>query len=69
MGDIQEARPNLCRPVHGAVHRLMQVTLRDILIRDFDVETADRIFFNSVKKKRKRCETSLNNKRTRFMRF
>jgi predicted hydrocarbon binding protein len=36
--------------VHVAVYRLMQFTLRDILIRDFGVEEADRIFFEAGKK-------------------
>ena len=36
--------------MHLAVYRLMQFTLRDILIRDFDVETADRIFYEAGKK-------------------
>jgi predicted hydrocarbon binding protein len=50
LGDIEEGRPNLGPLVHVAVYRLMQFTLRDILIRDFDVETADRIFFEAGKK-------------------
>jgi len=36
--------------VHVAVYRLMPFTLRDMLIRGFDVETADRIFFEAGKK-------------------
>ena len=50
IGDIEEGRPNLGPMVHVAVYRLMQFTLRDMLIRDFDVETADRIFFEAGKK-------------------
>jgi len=50
LGDIQEGRPNLGPMVHVSVYRLMQFTLRDILIRDFDVENADRIFFEAGKK-------------------
>jgi len=50
LGDIQEGRPNLGPLVHVAVYRLMQFTLRDILIRDFGVEEADRIFFEAGKK-------------------
>ena len=50
LGDIEEGRPNLGPLVHVAVYRLMQFTLRDILIRDFDVATADRIFFEAGKK-------------------
>ena len=50
LGDIEEGRPNLGPLMHVAVYRLMQFTLRDILIRDFDVETADQIFFEAGKK-------------------
>ena len=50
LGDIEAGRPNLGPMMHLAVYRLMQFTLRDILIRDFGVETADRIFFEAGKK-------------------
>ena len=50
LGDINEGRPNLGPMVHVAVYRLMQYTLRDILIRDSGVEEADRIFFEAGKK-------------------
>ena len=42
LGDIEKGRPNLGPMVHVAVYRLMQFTLRDILIRDFGVEKADK---------------------------
>ncbi len=50
LGDIEAGRPNLGPMVHVAAYRLMQFTLRDILIRDFGVETADRIIFEAGKK-------------------
>lgn len=50
IGDIDEGRPNLGPKVHVAVYRLMQFTLRDILIRDFDVETANKVFYEAGKK-------------------
>jgi len=50
LGDIEEGRPNLGPMVNVAVYRLMQFTLRDVLIRDFGVENADRIFFEAGKK-------------------
>jgi predicted hydrocarbon binding protein len=50
LGDIEEGRPNLGPLVHVAVYRLMQFTLRDILIQNFDVATADNIFFEAGKK-------------------
>ena len=50
LGDFKEGRPNLGPMTHVAVYRLMQFTLRDILIRDFGVEKADRAFFEAGKK-------------------
>ena len=50
LGDIKEGRPNLGPMTHVSVYRLMQFTLRDILIRDFGVEKADRAFFEAGKK-------------------
>jgi predicted hydrocarbon binding protein len=50
LGDIETGRPNLGPMVHVAVYRLMQFTLRDILIREVGVETADKIFFEAGKK-------------------
>jgi len=64
LGDIQEGRPNLGPLVHVAVYRLMQFTLRDILIRDFGVEDADRIFFEAGKKAGEEfCKNILTQKR------
>ncbi len=50
LGDLKAGRPNLGPMTHVAVYRLMQFTLRDILIRDFGVEKADRAFFDAGKK-------------------
>ncbi len=50
LGDLTKGRPNLGPMTHVAVYRLMQYTLRDILIRDFGVEKADRAFFEAGKK-------------------
>jgi hypothetical protein len=50
LGDIEEGRPNLGPLVNVSVYRLMQFTLRDILIRDFGVEKTDRIFYEAGKK-------------------
>jgi uncharacterized protein len=49
LGDLKEGRPNLGPMTHVAVYRLMQYTLRDVLIRDFGVEKADRAFFQAGK--------------------
>ena len=50
LGDIAAGRPNLGPLMHLSVYRLMQFTLRDMLIRDFGVETVDRLFFEAGKK-------------------
>jgi predicted hydrocarbon binding protein len=64
MGDILKGRPNLGPMMHVAVYRLMQFTLRDILIRDFGVETADKIIFEAGKKAGEEfCENILTDKK------
>ena len=50
LGDIGEGRPNLGMTMNVAVYRLMQFTLRDVLIREYGVAEADRIFFEAGKK-------------------
>ncbi|MBS1370520.1 MAG: 4-vinyl reductase [Lentisphaeria bacterium] len=50
LGDIGDGRPNLGPTMSVAVYRLMQFTLRDVLIREYGVAEADRIFFESGKK-------------------
>jgi uncharacterized protein len=49
LGDLKAGRPNLGPMTHVAVYRLMQYTLRDVLIREFGVEKADRAFFDAGK--------------------
>ena len=49
IGNIGEGRPNLGNTMDVSVYRLMQFTLRDVLIKQFDVETADRIFYQAGK--------------------
>ncbi len=49
LGDLKAGRPNLGPMTHVAVYRLMQFTLRDVLIREHGVEQADRIFFEAGK--------------------
>lgn len=47
LGDISEGRPNLGTMTHVVVYRLMQFTLRDVLIRKIGVEETDRIFYQA----------------------
>jgi len=47
LGDVTEGRPNLGKMMYVSVYRLMQFTLRDVLITELGVEKADEIFFKS----------------------
>ena len=47
IGDIGQGRPNLGSTMDVAVYRLMQFTLRDVMIRNFGVDTADRILYEA----------------------
>lgn len=47
LGKIDEGRPNLGFTTDVSVYRLMQFTLRDVLIADVGVEKADRIFYRA----------------------
>jgi len=47
IGDVAQGRPNLGATMDVAVYRLMQFTLRDVLIAEFDAETADRIYYKA----------------------
>jgi len=47
LGDIKEGRPNLGQMMYVSVYRLMQFTLRDILIQELGAQKVDEIFFKS----------------------
>lgn len=47
IGNITEGRPNLGSTMDVAVYRLMQFTLRDVIIQEFDTATADRLYFKA----------------------
>lgn len=47
LGDIQLGRPNLGSTVELSIYRLMQYTLRDVLIKEIGVEKADKIFYDA----------------------
>ena len=49
IGNIGKGRPNLGSTMDVSVYRLMQFTLRDVLIKEFDAEAADRIFYEAGK--------------------
>ncbi|MBF0226515.1 MAG: 4-vinyl reductase [Desulfobacterales bacterium] len=47
IGDISAGRPNLGDSMNVAVYRLMQFTLRDVIIREFGVKAADRVYYKA----------------------
>lgn len=47
LGDIEEGRPNLGSTMDVSVYRLMQFTLRDVLIKNYGVEATDRVFYDA----------------------
>ena len=49
LGDLKLGRPNLGPTTHVAVYRLMQYTLRDVLIQELGAEKADQTFFAAGK--------------------
>jgi len=49
IGDVATGRPNLGPTMDVAVYRLMQFTLRDVIIQEFDTKTADRIYYKAGK--------------------
>ncbi len=49
VGDISLGRPNLGSAMDVMVYRLMQFTLRDVLAKRYDPDTADKIFYDAGK--------------------
>jgi len=47
LGNLAEGRPNLGDSMNVAVYRLMQFTLRDVLIQRMGVAAADRVFYDA----------------------
>jgi len=47
LGNVSLGRPNLGATTDVAAYRLMQFTLRDVMIRNFGVEAADRTFYEA----------------------
>ncbi|MCB2225178.1 MAG: 4-vinyl reductase [Desulfarculaceae bacterium] len=47
LGDVAEGRPNLGNNISVEVYRLMQFTLRDVIIQEYGPEAADRIYFRA----------------------
>ncbi len=69
IGNVGEGRPNLGVTMDVSVYRLMQFTLRDVLIEKFDAETADRIFYEAGKHAGKEFYKELVTKKDDFNEF
>jgi len=69
IGDIAEGRPNLGNLMDVSVYRLMQFTLREILINNFNVETAEKLFYQAGELAGKEFCKNLLNKDAEFNDF
>ncbi|WP_295383871.1 V4R domain-containing protein [uncultured Thiodictyon sp.] len=50
LGNLAEGRPNLGDSMNVSVYRLMQFTLRDVLIQRMGVADADQVFYDAGRK-------------------
>ncbi|MCK5536559.1 MAG: 4-vinyl reductase [Bacteroidales bacterium] len=69
IGDINLGRPNLGSLMDVAVYRLMQFTLRDIMIIEFGVKKTDEIFYLAGKKAGMEIYKNLITKKDSFEEF
>jgi predicted hydrocarbon binding protein len=69
LGQIDVGRPNLGFTTDVVVYRLMQFTLRDVLIKDYGVEAADRVFYRAGETAGKHFYENLITKRDSFGAF
>jgi predicted hydrocarbon binding protein len=69
IGNVAEGRPNLGPSMDVSAYRLMQFTLRDILIMESGVEAADRIFLKAGEQAGRHFCRQLINKNNDFNGF
>lgn len=69
LGNIAEGRPNLGNTMNVAVYRLMQFTLRDVLIRELGPQAADRIYYQAGQSAGRQFYKNLVTQRTDFNQF
>jgi len=69
LGDIEKGRPNLGNTMSVAVYRLMQFTLRDVLIKEFGPEAADRIYYDAGRSAGREFFKNLVTQKTDFNEF
>jgi predicted hydrocarbon binding protein len=69
LGNVAEGRPNLGNIMDVNIYRLMQYTLRDVLIKKFGPETSDNIFYEAGQHAGKSFCLELLNKNAGFNDF
>lgn len=69
LGDIESGRPNLGMTMDVVVYRLMQFTLRDILIAEYGPEKTDEIFYKAGEQAGKEFFKNVIKERDDFDRF
>jgi predicted hydrocarbon binding protein len=69
IGNVGEGRPNLGPTMDVTVYRLMQFTLRDILITEFGTKAADRIYYKAGEQAGRAFCKQLINKKNDFNGF
>lgn len=69
IGDVATGRPNLGSVMDVTIYRLMQFTLRDAIIKEFDTVTAERIFYAAGKQAGREFCRQLVNKENDFTAF
>lgn len=69
LGKVDEGRPNLGFTMDVSVYRLMQFTMRDVMIQEFGVETADKVFFKAGEIAGKALYNNLITKKDDFNEF
>jgi len=69
LGDIALGRPNLGDTMSVAVYRLMQFTLRDVLIKEFGPQVADRIYYQAGQSAGRQFFKNLVTQKTDFNEF
>lgn len=69
LGDVASGRPNLGSSMDVNVYRLMQFTLRDVLVKEYGSEAADRVFYEAGQHAGKSFCRELLNKNNEFNDF
>jgi len=69
LGDIAVGRPNLGSTMDVAVYRLMQFTLRDVLIQKLDPAAAERIYYEAGELAGRQLFRNLIREKTDFSAF